>query len=142
MNPGASPAIFIYPVILAAVLAVKRRQQMEEEQMSEYSETNSQEDWEYKILRANTAAFRKPQVLHNVCAEEKQGGWMLVEKFDDLRLRFRRPVSARKNDHMLGYDPYRTQYGMGQGSLVAMILLTVFGSIAFIVAIIILIAHH
>jgi len=142
MTPGPSPIIFIYPAVFAAVAEGKRRQQMEEEEMSEYPEHKLQDDWEYKILRANRSVFRHPNIFLSVCAEEKRAGWMLIEKFDDMRLRFKRPTSARQNDRMLPFDPYRTRYGMAPGPLAAMILLTVFGSIAFVVALIILLAHH
>lgn len=44
---------------------------------------------------------------------------MLPEKFDDDRLRFSRPASARRKDEMLppGFDPYRTTYGASGGAL-------------------------
>ncbi len=37
----------------------------------------------------------------------------MLEKFDDHRLRLKRPVEARQRDATLpeGIDPYRTQYG-------------------------------
>jgi 1,4-alpha-glucan branching enzyme len=46
-------------------------------------------------------------------------GWELLEKLDDGRVRFKRPVSARRRDGMLprGVDPYRTRYGMSEGLL-------------------------
>jgi hypothetical protein len=37
----------------------------------------------------------------------------MVEKFDDSRIRFKRPANAREQDAYLpeGVEPYRTQYG-------------------------------
>ncbi len=98
--------------------------------MTKYTDADLQGDWEFKIVRANTMAFRKPDVFRQVCAEEARAGWTLVEKFDDSRLRFKRPVSARAGDAGLGFDPYRTYYGISPGALVAVILACTFLVIA------------
>ena len=74
--------------------------------------------------------------------EEKRAGSVLVEKFDNMRLRFKRPMSARENDHTLPIDPYRTCYGMGPGALAALILLSVFGSIAVVIMALIIFSNH
>ena len=49
---------------------------------------------------------------------------VMVEKFDDNRIRFKRPISAQRKDPTLppGIDPYRTTYGMGEGTMVLVIL--------------------
>lgn len=69
--------------------------------------------WEFKILRASRSVFRNPNILQRVCEEESKAGWILLEKLDERRLRFRRPVALR--DHIkpetLKYDPYRSHYG-------------------------------
>src|SRR5208283_3353472 len=106
----------------ASAAAEAERQRQEEEEMTKYSDADLQGDWEFKIVRSNLAGFRKPEVLQQVCAEEARAGWTLVEKFDNQRLRFKRPVSARAGDAGLGFDPYRTQYGMSQGALAGVIL--------------------
>ena len=80
----------------AAAEAERRRQ--EEEEMTKYSDADLQGDWEFKIVRSNLAGFRSPEVLQQVCAEEARAGWTLVEKFDNQRLRFKRPISARAGD--------------------------------------------
>ena len=51
-------------------------------------------------------------------------GWVMVEKFDDNRIRFKRPIGAQKKDHMLPdqIDPYRTKYGMSDGGVAAVVL--------------------
>ncbi len=114
----------------AAAAAAAERQRQEEEEMTKYTDADLQGDWEFKIVRANTAAFRNPEVLRQVCAEEASAGWTLVEKFDNQRLRFKRPVSARAGDAGLAFDPYRTQYGISSGALVAVILACTFLAIA------------
>lgn len=69
--------------------------------------------WEFKIVRANRAIFHNPQVFQHLCDEEAQAGWVLVEKFDDQRVRFKRPIAFREmiQSESLPFDPYRTQYG-------------------------------
>lgn len=69
---------------------------------------------------------------------ESLGGWELVEKFDDGRLRLKRPVAARRNDATLpkGYNPYQTRYGMGEGGLALWVMLGIFTAIGVVVGII------
>jgi hypothetical protein len=99
----------------AAAAAEKRRRLLfaEEEDMTGYTEDDLREEWEFKIVRSGTAAFRKPEVLKKLLEEEARAGWVMLEKFDDSRIRFKRPRSARAKDALLpaDVDPYRTQYG-------------------------------
>jgi len=102
--------------VVAAAAAAKRRQMLlaEEENMASYTQDDLRNDWEFKIVRSGTAAFRKPEVLNKLLEEEAQTGWVMLEKLDDSRIRFKRPRSARAKDAYLpdGVDPYRTQYGI------------------------------
>jgi hypothetical protein len=99
----------------AVAAAAKRRRMMhtEEEDMARYTQEDLNNDWEFKIVRSESAAFRKPEVLKKLLEEEARAGWVMVEKFDDRRIRFKRPRSARARDVLLppGVDPYRTWYG-------------------------------
>jgi len=101
--------------VIAAAAAGKRRQELlaEEEDVTSYTPDDLKNDWEFKIVRSNTSAFRKPEVLEKLGEEEAQAGWVMLEKLDDSRIRFKRPRSARAKDAYLpaGVDPYRTQYG-------------------------------
>lgn len=106
----------------AAAAAEAERRRQEEEEMTKYTDADLQGDWEFKIVRSNLASFKNPEVLQQVCAEEARAGWTLVEKFDNQRLRFKRPISARAGDVGLGIDPYRTQYGTSSGAIVAVIV--------------------
>ena len=106
----------------AAAAAEAERQRQEEEEMTKYTDADLQGDWEFKIVRFILAGFRIPEVLQQVCAEEARAGWTLVEKFDNQRLRFKRPITARAGDAGLGFDPYRSQYGTSSGVIVAVIL--------------------
>lgn len=112
---------------IAAIEAAKQEEllrQKEEEELTKYSDAELQGEWEFKIVRSNLASFKKPEVLQQVCDEEAQAGWVLLEKFDDRRLRFKRPISARARDAQLGFDPYRTQYGTSS-SAIAMIAIAI-----------------
>ncbi|MBT3388858.1 MAG: hypothetical protein HN413_00450 [Chloroflexi bacterium] len=100
---------------IAATAAAHRRRRLEEkeeESMTQYNDDNF-EKWEFKIVRSDAGAFRNPSVLADLLEEEALAGWEMIEKFDNRRIRFRRPIEARKHDAMLpdNYDPYRTQYG-------------------------------
>jgi hypothetical protein len=111
-------------------------QHKEEEELTKYSDAELQGEWEFKILRSNFASFRKPEVLQQVCAEEARAGWTLLEKFDDQRLRFKRPVSARSRDLGLDFDPYRTQFGAGSASVVAVIIVVTLVAVCGIFALV------
>jgi hypothetical protein len=106
----------------AAAAAEAARQRQEEEEMTKYTDADLQGDWEFKFVRSNLASFKNPEVLQQVCAEEARAGWTLVEKFDNQRLRFKRPIAARAGDAGLGFDPYRTQFGTSTGVIVAIVL--------------------
>lgn len=69
--------------------------------------------WEFKILRANRNLFRNHETLQRVCEEEAKAGWILLEKLDERRLRFKRPMALRDliRPETLNIDPYRCQYG-------------------------------
>ncbi|MBE9032701.1 hypothetical protein IQ266_23470 [filamentous cyanobacterium LEGE 11480] len=69
--------------------------------------------WEFKILRADSDIFHNPATLQAACDEESLAGWILLEKLDDRRLRFKRPIAMREviNPQTLEFDPYRSFYG-------------------------------
>ena len=99
----------------------------------------TQNDWEFKIVRSDSGAFRKPEVLERLIEEEAQAGWVMLEKFDDNRVRFKRPRSARSRDDLLpdGVDPYRTRYGSPSAqyatiaTMVGLFLFLALGVLAF-----------
>lgn len=108
----------------AAAAAARRRMELEEEHMTQYSPSELTDDWEFKIVRSVTYSFRNPANLQKLIDEEARAGWVMLEKFDDMRVRFKRRRSARTNDASLpaGYDPYRTRYGMGEGLFVLFVI--------------------
>jgi hypothetical protein len=101
----------------AAAAAAARRRRMrlaeEEEDMAGYTQDDLSHDWEFKIVRSESGAFRKPEILRKLIEEEARAGWVMLEKFDDRRVRFKRSHSARTRDALLppGVDAYRTRYG-------------------------------
>lgn len=100
--------------------------------MTGYTPQELAEGWEFKIVRSSTAAFRTPAFLRTVLDEEQRAGWTLVEKFDNGRIRLKRPASARANDSALGSDAYRTHVGIGELKFGLCILAAVFGGLALI----------
>jgi len=69
--------------------------------------------WEYKIVRASSDLFRNPAIFHKLCREEAEVGWILLEKLDDRRVRFKRSIALRDTQmsDLPPFDPYRTHYG-------------------------------
>lgn len=107
--------------------------------MTTYTTEDLRDDWEFKIVRSYFEAFRNPQKLQQVIAEEARAGWVLVEKFDNGRLRFKRPASARANDQLLPpeVDPYRSYYGTNSSAIMWVLLgMTIFLVLGTILAII------
>jgi len=125
----------------AAAAEAERQRQEEEEEMTKYTDAEMQGEWEFKIVRSNTRTFKNPAVLRQVCDEEARAGWTLLEKFDDSRLRFKRPISARAGDANLEIDPYRTQYGISQAGIAGMVLAITFAFIAFIIGLALVVAR-
>src|SRR5947209_15150845 len=106
----------------AAMAAAAAKARQEEEEMTPYTTTEMAENWEFKILRSATRKFRNPMVLHAILAQEARAGWTLVEKFDDTRVRLKRPASARDRDGALDFDPYRAWTGISPAACTILVL--------------------
>jgi hypothetical protein len=119
----------------AAAAAAEQQRQMrrEEEEMTPYTADDLAQDWEFKILRSATGAFRLPKRLQRALEEESCAGWVFVEKFDDTRIRLKRPAKARERDGNLTFDPYRTYVGASPNAIALMIVGAVLAAIAVIV---------
>jgi hypothetical protein len=87
--------------------------------------------WEFKIVRASRDLFRNPSVFQKLCEEEAMSGWIMLEKLDDRRVRFKRLIALRTvlDPSQLSFDPYRCHYGSSFTPL------TWIGAIAFLMAI-------
>ena len=121
--------------IMAGAAAAKRRQEEEEESMSAYN-SDDLSGWEFKIVRSVFGRFSNYQAVLKICQEEAENGWELVEKFDEYRLRFKRRVERRSNDHLARLDPYRTSPGIKWSgtstALVIGVILLLVGGLAFL----------
>jgi hypothetical protein len=120
----------------AAAAERQRLLRQEEEEMTAYRPDELAQDWEFKILRSATAAFRRPEQLRKYLEEEARAGWVLVEKFDDGRLRLKRPASARERDGKLDFDPYRTHIGASPNVIAVVIVGILLGVLLAIMAIV------
>lgn len=69
--------------------------------------------WEYKIVRASRDVFRNPAFLQRIREEEAEAGWILLEKLDDRRIRFKRSIGLSQTipRDRLRFDPYRSHVG-------------------------------
>ena len=108
----------------AAAAAAAELMRQEEEEMTGYSGKELSDDWEFKILRSNMGTFRNPEKLRAALEQEKRGGWTLVEKFDNNRIRLKRPAGTKvvEGDFSEGYDPYRTQVGAADAKIALIVL--------------------
>lgn len=95
--------------------------------MTPYSGRELSDDWEFKIIRSATSTFRDPEKLKAILEEEARAGWILVEKFDDQRIRLKRPSNAKQMDGKLEFDPYRTTVGTSDAKLALILVGTLFG---------------
>lgn len=106
----------------AAAAAHQAKMREEEERMTAYNDGDL-EGWEFKIVRS--AGKIKGEKFQQLCEEESQHGWEMVEKFDDYRVRFKRPTSRRSQNGSSEIDPYRTTFGLTDTKVALLILAAV-----------------
>jgi hypothetical protein len=129
-------------MVTAAVAAAEaQRLLQEEEEMTQYSDSDLSGDWEFKIVRATTGIFRKPDEFATLLEEEAKFGWRLLEKLDDGRVRFKRHVRDRARDrrNASDQDPYRSIYGRSQAKQIGLVMLGVFGFMFIIITAVIVV---
>jgi hypothetical protein len=136
-------AIMVAGSAATAAAIAARRARYEEEEMTPYGSRDLAEGWEFKILRSVSGGFRNPMWLKSVLDEESRAGWSFLEKFDDYRVRLKRPVGANeRNAAPVVFDPYRTWVGISPIRytlwVVGIVLLV---TIVFIVLLIASLAH-
>ncbi|NIO02165.1 MAG: hypothetical protein GTO42_08490 [Candidatus Latescibacteria bacterium] len=105
----------------AAAAAAAARMREEEEKLTPYN-ADDLKGWEFKIVRANSRKFKHADAVRQLCEEEAQAGWEMVEKFDDSRIRFKRRVEERSQDPYRTIDPYRTLIGFSESHIVLIIV--------------------
>lgn len=118
----------------AAEEQVRRRE--EEEQLTAYGERELVGDWEFKILRTYMGGFRDPERFRAALEQEKRGGWILVEKFDDERIRLKRRAGTKvvQGDFADEYDPYRTMISFPTNSWANAVPIAVLTIVALFIA--------
>ncbi len=104
----------------AAARAAKLRRQHEEDSLTPYSEADLEKDWQFKIVTGN---FSTPALFKAVCEEQGRWGWVFVEKFDDQRVRFKRPASEAEKDAGRQGDPFKSQSTAAAGCAPALVFL-------------------
>ncbi len=130
---GAIIAASTGAVAARAAAAARKKMLEEEENMTGYNKDDL-DGWEFKIVRANSQKFKDPEVTRQVCDEEAQAGWELLEKFDNQRLRFKRRIEKRRNDQFVTGDPYRTLVGASEGQIAMIVIgsMAVIGLLVFL----------
>jgi hypothetical protein len=98
-----------YRIAQARAHLTQATEEAEEEALTPYTPASLAGDWEFKIIRSAFKQFGNSEVRERVLAEEGLGDWVLVEVFDDARIRLKRERVARPQKATEGYDPYRTQ---------------------------------
>lgn len=123
-------------IAIHATREKRRKEQEEEERMTAYTPQDLNQEWEFKIVRSATSAFKDPRVFQTLLDEEALASWELLEKLDDGRVRFKRPTSSRKRDAVLppGVDPYRTQHGISEGALAFRIVFVVVAAMVLLIS--------
>jgi hypothetical protein len=123
------------PVMAGALAEAEaaRRRKREEEEMTHYSDDSIAGDWEFKIVRSTIGKFRNQAEFAKLLEEEAEFGWVLLEKLDDSRVRFKRHVKERSSDRLAGVDrdPYRTLYGVADRRRLMAILFAISMGIVF-----------
>jgi hypothetical protein len=127
--------------VVFVLVAVKQQRDREEEEVAPV-EDDGPVAYEYKIMRSNLGAFKKPAKLRAVLEAEAAAGWDLYEKLDCSRLRLRRPVSCRLRDGELAQDPYRTTVGAGGGAVALWVVLGTLAGIGAMAGLILVLANR
>ena len=109
--------------------------------MTSYTPEELASGWEFKIVRSATGAFKRSEFLQQVLEEEKRAGWTLVEKFDNSRVRLKRPASARGGDGVSGVDAYRSYVGISELALGLRIVFAILAGLALILGTIALVVN-
>jgi len=59
---------------------------------STWPDRQSRLGWEFKIVTARGQIFHNPAMLRRLCQQQAKTGWVLVEKLDSRRVRFKRSL--------------------------------------------------
>jgi hypothetical protein len=105
----------------------QRRRDEEEEALTPYGPEDLANDWQFKIVKGT---FKTAKQIEAVQEEMAVWGWVLVEVFDQTRVRFKRSAGEGAKDAERDGNPFRTisnSSGPGCGSTVVVLGLIVVG---------------
>lgn len=103
-----------------------RRRREEEEVLTGYTPQDLAGNWQFKIVKGTYKTRLQIEAVQN---EQAEHGWVLVEVFDQNRIRFKRPASEIANDAERGGNPYKTvskASGPGCGTMMVLLFLVFF----------------
>jgi hypothetical protein len=83
----------------------RARRREEEEVMTGYTPDDLAGQWQFKIVKGT---FKSPRQIEAVQQEQAEFGWVLLEIFDQNRIRFKRPASEASKDAYREGNPYMT----------------------------------
>jgi hypothetical protein len=106
----------------------KARRLEEEESMTGYGPDEQSGQWQFKIVRGT---FKTAQQVEAVQQEQAEFGWVLVEVFDQNRIRFRRHSGEAARDAYREGNPYATvSKASGPGCATVAVLFLVLTGVA------------
>jgi hypothetical protein len=107
----------------AAAEREKARRREEEELMTGYRPDELGGNWQFKIVKGT---FKTQKQLDLVLQEQAEHGWVMVEIFDQNRIRFKRPAAEAAKDEFRDGNPYATvSKASGPGCTTMVLLLGV-----------------
>ena len=129
----------MFPLIHGALAAhhqkaeQERRRRLEEEEcMTGYTPEEANGPWQFKIVRGT---FKTAQQVEAVQQEQAEYGWVLVEIFDQHRIRFKRAASEAGKDSYREGNPYATvskASGPGCGAVVILLGVLAVGALGLL----------
>ena len=104
----------------AAAEREKARRREEEELMTGYRPDELGGNWQFKIVKGT---FKTQKQIDLVLQEQAEFGWVMVEIFDQSRIRFKRPAAETAKDEFREGNPYATVSKASGPGCTTMILL-------------------
>ena len=103
----------------------RARRREEEEIMTGYTPEELAGHWQFKIVKGT---FKSQRQIDAVVQEQAEFGWVLVEIFDQQRIRFKRSAAEVEKDAFREGNPYSTvSKASGPGCATVMIALIALG---------------
>ncbi|MCD6284688.1 MAG: hypothetical protein J7M39_02090 [Anaerolineae bacterium] len=93
------------------VMVASAQKQQDERLLAELIGIDTEDRYEFKVLRGHLGSFRRPERFQAILEEERCAQWEMVIKQDNESIVLRRPRRSQVYDTLSGseIDPYRTQ---------------------------------